>query len=150
MSINLQHMLLLLIRYSTCLSRNSLASFSMWPSYRLVVRLIRPIFDKPKSVSLMWPIDVIRRLGNETSIELFKLIIGTTHLEQDTPVRCWLISWWCWIRVSLSQWALCFGLNSQPKEAKGKSSDGPGSQPAWGTCNFAIPCRVFQSLPHFQ
>lgn len=46
----------------TCLSRNSLASFSMWPSYRLVVRLIRPILDKPKSVSLMWPMEVISRL----------------------------------------------------------------------------------------
>jgi hypothetical protein len=41
----------------------------MCPSYRLVVRLIRPILDRPKSVSLMWPIEVIRRLV-ET---------GTTH-----------------------------------------------------------------------
>ena len=49
-------------RQATCLSRNSLASFSMWPSYRLVVRLIRPIFDKPKSVSLMCPMEVISRL----------------------------------------------------------------------------------------
>lgn len=49
-------------RQATCLSRNSLASFSMWPSYKLVVRLIRPIFDKPKSVSLMCPMEVISRL----------------------------------------------------------------------------------------
>lgn len=46
----------------TCLSRNSRASFSMWPSYRLVVKLINPILDRPKSVSLMCPIEVIRRL----------------------------------------------------------------------------------------
>lgn len=48
--------------YHTCLSRNSRASFSMWPSYKLVVRLIRPILESPKSVSLMCPMDVIRRL----------------------------------------------------------------------------------------
>lgn len=58
-------MLLLGYRYCTCLSRNSLASFSMCPSYRLVVRLIRPIFDKPKSVSLMCPMEVISRLFGE-------------------------------------------------------------------------------------
>lgn len=46
----------------TCLSRNSRASFSMCPSYRLVVKLIKPILDRPKSVSLMCPIDVISRL----------------------------------------------------------------------------------------
>ena len=44
---------------------NSLVSFSMCPSYRLVVRFIRPILDRPKSVSLMWPIDVINRLEGE-------------------------------------------------------------------------------------
>lgn len=46
----------------TCLSINSLVSFSMWPSYRLVVMFIRPILDRPKSVSLMWPMDVINKL----------------------------------------------------------------------------------------
>ncbi|TNN34428.1 hypothetical protein EYF80_055409 [Liparis tanakae] len=52
----------------TCLSMNSLVSFSTWPSYRLVVMFIRPIFDRPKSVSLMWPMDVISRLeGEETT-----------------------------------------------------------------------------------
>lgn len=49
-------------RTHTCLSRNSRASFSMWPSYRLVVRLISPILERPKSVSLMCPMEVIRRL----------------------------------------------------------------------------------------
>ena len=34
----------------------------MCPSYKFVVRLIRPILERPKSVSLMWPIEVIRRL----------------------------------------------------------------------------------------
>lgn len=52
----------------TCLSRNSLVSFSMCPSYRFVVKLIRPIFERPKSVSLMCPIDVMRRLNEKTSI----------------------------------------------------------------------------------
>lgn len=49
----------------TCLSTNSLVSFSMWPSYRLVVMFIRPILERPKSVSLMWPIDVINKLLGE-------------------------------------------------------------------------------------
>lgn len=52
--------------FLTCLSRNSRASFSMWPSYKFVVRLMRPILERPKSVSLMCPMDVIRRLGNQT------------------------------------------------------------------------------------
>ena len=47
------------------MSMNSLVSFSMCPSYRLVVRFIRPILDRPKSVSLMWPMDVINRLEEE-------------------------------------------------------------------------------------
>ena len=38
----------------------------MCPSYKLVVRLISPILDRPKSVSLMCPIEVIKRLGTET------------------------------------------------------------------------------------
>lgn len=42
----------------------------MCPSYRLVVRLIRPIFDKPKSVSLMWPMEVISRLFGDRKQEL--------------------------------------------------------------------------------
>lgn len=46
----------------TCLSTNSRASFSMWPSYRLVAMLMRPILDRPKSVSLMWPREVMSRL----------------------------------------------------------------------------------------
>lgn len=46
----------------TCLSMNSLVSFSMCPSYRLVVMFIRPIFESPKSVSLMCPMDVINKL----------------------------------------------------------------------------------------
>lgn len=50
---------------NTCLSKNSRVSFSMCPSYKFVVRLIRPIFERPKSVSLMWPIEVIRRLRRE-------------------------------------------------------------------------------------
>lgn len=41
---------------------NSLVSFSMCPSYRLVVMFIRPIFESPKSVSLMCPMDVINKL----------------------------------------------------------------------------------------
>lgn len=49
-------------RTHTCLSRNSRASFSMWPSYRLVVRLISPILERPKSVSLMCPMEVMSRL----------------------------------------------------------------------------------------
>lgn len=51
--------------FLTCLSRNSRASFSMWPSYKFVVRLMRPILERPKSVSLMCPMDVIRRLGSQ-------------------------------------------------------------------------------------
>lgn len=50
----------------TCLSRNSLVSFSMCPSYRFVVKLIKPILERPKSVSLMCPIDVMRRLQKTT------------------------------------------------------------------------------------
>lgn len=44
----------------------------MCPSYRLVVRLIRPILDRPKSVSLMWPIEVMRRLrrGSRRTVKL--------------------------------------------------------------------------------
>ena len=34
----------------------------MWPSYRLVVMFMRPILDRPKSVSLMWPMEVINKL----------------------------------------------------------------------------------------
>lgn len=51
----------------TCLSTNSRVSFSMWPSHRLVAMFIRPILERPKSVSLMWPIDVINKLlgGND-------------------------------------------------------------------------------------
>lgn len=44
------------------MSRNSRVSFSMCPSYRLVVKLIRPILERPKSVSLMCPMEVMRRL----------------------------------------------------------------------------------------
>jgi len=46
---------------------NSLVSFSMCSSYRFVVMFIKPILDKPKSVSLMCPIDVMSRLrtGNK-------------------------------------------------------------------------------------
>lgn len=40
-------------------------SFSMCPSYKFVVKLIRPIFERPKSVSLMCPMEVMRRLGGE-------------------------------------------------------------------------------------
>ena len=47
------------------MSTNSLVSFSMWPSYRLVVMFMRPIFDRPKSVSLMWPMEVINKLENK-------------------------------------------------------------------------------------
>ncbi len=53
----------------TCLSMNSLVSFSMCSSYRLVVMFIKPILDRPKSVSLMCPIDVMSKLktGNKHS-----------------------------------------------------------------------------------
>lgn len=34
----------------------------MWSSYRLVAMLMRPILDRPKSVSLMWPREVMSRL----------------------------------------------------------------------------------------
>lgn len=34
----------------------------MWPSYRLVVKLISPTFDRPKSVSFIWPMDVTNKL----------------------------------------------------------------------------------------
>ena len=34
----------------------------MCPSYRLVVMFIRPTLDSPKSVSLMWPMEVTSRL----------------------------------------------------------------------------------------
>lgn len=44
---------------------NSLVSFSMCPSYRLVVMFMRPIFESPKSVSLMCPMDVINKLQKE-------------------------------------------------------------------------------------
>lgn len=49
----------------TCLSINSLVSFSMWPSYRLVVMFMRPILESPKSVSLICPIEVIKRLRRD-------------------------------------------------------------------------------------
>lgn len=49
----------------TCLSMNSLVSFSMCPSYKLVVIFIRPIFESPKSVSLMCPMEVINKLQEE-------------------------------------------------------------------------------------
>lgn len=63
-----QHLQLKLFLYCfwhTCLSKNSRVSFSICPSYKFVVKLIRPIFDRPKSVSLMCPIEVIRRLRRE-------------------------------------------------------------------------------------
>lgn len=53
-------------RRRTCLSRNSLVSFSMCPSYRFVVKLIKPILERPKSVSLMCPKEVMRRLRRES------------------------------------------------------------------------------------
>lgn len=54
----------------TCLSMNSLVSFSMCPSYKLVVMFIRPIFDRPKSVSLMCPMEVINKLHTEKAERL--------------------------------------------------------------------------------
>lgn len=44
---------------------NSLVSFSMCPSYKLVVMFIRPIFESPKSVNLMCPMEVISKLRGE-------------------------------------------------------------------------------------
>lgn len=41
-------------------------SFSMCPSYRFVVKLIKPILERPKSVSLMCPMEVMRRLRRES------------------------------------------------------------------------------------
>lgn len=60
------------IFFNTCLSTNSRVSFSMCPSYKFVVRLMRPIFDRPKSVSLMWPIEVMRRLGEKSKVKLLR------------------------------------------------------------------------------
>lgn len=42
----------------------------MCSSYKFVVRLMRPILDRPKSVSLMWPIEVMRRLYNKSKVKL--------------------------------------------------------------------------------
>lgn len=53
----------------------------MCPSYKLVVRLIRPILDRPKSVSLMWPIEVIRRLSRNSRRTVKLRFVG---LEQFT------------------------------------------------------------------
>lgn len=77
----------------TCLSTNSLVSFSMWPSYRLVVMFIRPILDRPKSVSLMWPMDVINKLlgGKAKKIQLQTLQRNT----EQAPRLCILTAWQC-------------------------------------------------------
>ena len=53
---------------NTCLSENCLVSVSMYPSYRLVARDMSPILLSPKSVSLMWPSAVIRRLSGFRSL----------------------------------------------------------------------------------
>lgn len=57
------------IKLRTCLSMNSLVSFSICPSYRLVVMFIRPIFERPKSVSLMCPMEVINKLQKKRTLE---------------------------------------------------------------------------------
>lgn len=73
----------------TCLSKNSRVSFSMCPSYKLVVRLMRPILERPKSVSLMWPIAVIRRLTTYQTVNahiLFKQRKQRRRLQRYDPV----------------------------------------------------------------
>lgn len=40
----------------------------MCPSYRLVVMFMSPIFDRPKSVSLMCPKEVINKLEEKKNI----------------------------------------------------------------------------------
>lgn len=61
---------------------NSLVSFSMCPSYKLVVMFIRPIFDSPKSVSLMCPMEVINKLQKKES-EMFHVtsIANTQNID---------------------------------------------------------------------
>lgn len=57
----------------------------MWPSYKLVVRLISPILDKPKSVSLMCPMEVISRLlGRENVIAVHagRAAKAKTHAQE--------------------------------------------------------------------
>ncbi len=66
----------------TCLSMNSLVSFSMCPSYKLVVMFIRPIFDSPKSVSLMWPMEVINKLQMKEMQKCFMLHQTLTQLNE--------------------------------------------------------------------
>lgn len=59
---------------------NSLVSFSMCPSYKLVVMFIRPIFDSPKSVNLMCPMEVISKLqGEKTDTHTHACVRTCTH-----------------------------------------------------------------------
>lgn len=61
----------------TCLSMNSLVSFSMCPSYKLVVMFIRPIFESPKSVSLMCPMEVINKLQEKKNTGMLRVRSNT-------------------------------------------------------------------------
>lgn len=56
----------------------------MCPSYKFVVRLMRPIFDRPKSVSLMWPIEVMRRLYNKSKVKLVSKLTSKEHFKNAT------------------------------------------------------------------
>jgi hypothetical protein len=51
----------------------------MCPSYKLVVRLMSPILERPKSVSLMWPMEVMRRLQGQGHRAGFRSEILALH-----------------------------------------------------------------------
>lgn len=53
----------------------------MCPSYKFVVRLMRPILDRPKSVSLMWPIEVMRRLNEKSKVKLLRKLSRRSFLK---------------------------------------------------------------------
>lgn len=73
------------------MSRNSLVSFSICPSYKLVVMFIRPIFDSPKSVSLMCPKEVINKLQNDGNINISANANFKTYSRSQT---------WCKKRIT--------------------------------------------------
>ncbi len=66
---------------------NSLVSFSMWPSYKLVVMFIKPILDRPKSVSLMWPMDVINKLFEWEKKSILSPNCTSRHKHPDYNIK---------------------------------------------------------------
>lgn len=83
----------------------------MCPSYRFVVKLIKPIFDRPKSVSLMCPMDVMRRLQERK----WKVTTPTCCLLYIYAVMLsdWIEVWWQRPKVCVfvcrtcQVWGLC-------------------------------------------